>query len=235
MVLDWRREISLKYSPPLTSADAHAYLASGSYSNNVFATNLGYLGSYQNGSGFNGVFGSLAYRLRNLGLGLSLRKMDIYSQLPIQTDLSAAYQLTSRFRLGAVFFNIKKEPQVGLGAGLGSVKTGSFEADVLFPLHPKGNGLSDQYAAALALTRYWHHFGGALGIRYNRIEDSFNNSSELSAQTDLAYRLSESHHVTLQYKTSPQTLTVGWTWVWLPPSQDYIRVIEEKNHRAIWN
>jgi len=235
MALDWRTEIALRYSPPLNANSSQNYLGSLGYSNDVWAFNAGYTGSYQNKAALHGAFGSASIHLWKLAFGIAARKPEVNSADPIEADLSAVLKLTRKLRLGGSLYNLAGEKQVALGAGIGFPQKWTFAADVLFPFKPKGKSLADQWAATVAGSKYFETFGYSLGLKYSRQQDGFNNEGNISAYGAWAQRLGRSLNLNLQYQTRPHAVTVGLTWLFAPSSGEYIRVILDKDNDQLFN
>lgn len=235
MAFDWRTEFRTLYSPPLSDQDPHSYLGSLSYSNGRAALNMGYTGSYQEGTAFNSLFGGGAFRLGRIALGASIRKTELASDVPLQLDFSGILRINSRIRLGASAYNVNGEQQLGLGIGLGKPLDLTLEGDILFPMKPQGNGMSDQYSLNAVLTSYLDRLAYSLGVRYNRQQDGFNNEGQIIASIGLNYRLTRSLNLTSQYQSNPQSIGIGLVWVWTPPADQYIKVFQQKNKKTIWD
>ncbi|NDC24613.1 MAG: hypothetical protein EBZ49_10880 [Proteobacteria bacterium] len=203
-------------------------MASSAYSNGRLGLNLGYTGSYQSGTAFNSAFGGAAFRLGRLAVGSAFRKLELASGDPLQVDVSGVFRVNRRIRLGASIYNLGEEQQVGLGVGFEKPLELTFQADILFPMNPKGNSLSDQYSANAVITSYYKRFAYSAGVRYNRQQDGFNNSNQLVANLGLNYRLTHYLNLSAQYQSNPQSLGIGIVWGWTPPADQYTKIFQEQ-------
>lgn len=233
MALDWRTEIALRYSPPLSSDSSQNYLGSLGFSNARWAFNLGYTGSYQDKTALHGAFGSASIHLWQLALGVSARKPEVNSSDPIEADVSADLKLNRKLRVAGSVYNLAGEKRIALGAGIGFPQKATLAADVLFPLNSRGKSITDQWAATVSGSRYFESFGFSMGIKYSRQEDGFNNEGQISGYGAWAQRLGRSLNLTLQYQACPHAMTAGLVWLFSPSPNEYIRVLIDKDDSKI--
>jgi hypothetical protein len=233
--LDWRQEAKVLYSPPLSQDDSHSYLVSAAYSNRMLGINLGFSGSYQDGSVYDSVFSGLSLRISRLSVGVSFRKAIIESTSPVETDVSSILTLSPTFRVGAIAYHLGDESQIGAGVGLGRLGKQTLSADILFPAKPKGKGIIDQYAANLTLTTYQESFAYSLGMKFSRQQDGFSNDNQIAGIAGTTFPISKSVNFTGLYRSNPHTVTVGFVWLWTPPADKYIQTSKEENWNTIWN
>lgn len=235
LAMDWRAELKALYAPPLDETYPHAYSGSIGYSTGMIGLNAGYLGSLQENTAFNSAFLAGAFRFKRLALGASLRKPEFRNEDPITTDLSASFALSYRIRVGASLYNIGNEPQLGLGIGLGRPQQLTLAADLLFPVDPQGDGISDQYAIGISMTRTFENVAYSAGLKFNRQQDGFVNESTFEGNLGLAFVLNRHMNFTTLYHSNPHTITFGLAWVWTPPAEKYIREFQGQNRKTIWD
>jgi len=93
----------------------------------------------------------------------------------------------------------------------------------LFPAKPKGKGIVDQYAASVTLTTYEENFAYSLGVKFSRQQDGFSNENQLTGIAGTTFPISKSVNVTGMYHSNPNTVTVGFVWLWTPPTDQIIQ------------
>jgi len=235
LALDWRGEGKVLYSPPAQQDPAHAYLSSFAFSNGFAGFNVGYQGSYQEGSAFSGAFAGLGLRLGKLALGCSARNVDLKSSEKWKRDFSAIYRFNSQLRLGASLFDAGENPQWGLGIGLGRPQKRTLALDVLIPSGVQPNSFGNQYSASITATTFFEKVGLAAGIRYDRFEDGFLTPEKMSAFAATSVVIKQSLNLTAQYESNPSSVTVGLVWVWSPPAKNLIDYFKVENKKTIWD
>lgn len=235
LVMDWRTEARLMYSPPNHSESPHAYLSSLGHSNGRLGINLGYQGSWQENSTISGGFAAGAFRFSRLALGFSARNSNLQNSTLWKTDLSAIYAFAHNIRIGATFFGLGTDQQLGMGLGFGIPQKRTLEFDLLMPINPKGKSISDQYSASLSVSSFFEKMGISSGIRFDRQQDGFSNPQSFSGFLATTVSLGRALNFTTLYQTNPQSFTFGLAWVWSPPAKDRIEYFKEQNRKMIWN
>ena len=235
LVMDWRTEARVLYSPATNPDTPQSYLSSLGHSNGRLGFNIGYQGSYQENIALSGGFLAGAFRLSRLAIGFSARNTDLKNASLWKTDLSAIYALTYKIRLGASLFGLDEDQQLGFGLGFGTPQKQTFEIDFLAPVNPQGRGLTDQYSASVALTSFFEKVGFSGGLRFDKQQDGFSNPDRLSGFLGSTVSVSRSLNITTLYQTNPATFTFGLAWVWAPPARNQIQYFKEQNRKIIWN
>jgi len=235
LVMDWRTEARILYSPPTTTDGPQTYLSSLGHSNGRLGFNLAVQGSHQeNSSGFGG-FVAGAFRVSKLALGFAARNIDLKNSLLWKTDLSAIYTVTHQTRIGATLFGLDGDKQLGIGLGFGIPQKQTLELDLLAPLNPKGKNITDQYSASLSVTSFFEKMGFSGGIRFDKQQDGFSNPESVKGFVASTVSISRSLNFTTLYQSNPTTFTFGLAWVWSPPAKNRIQYFKEQNRKVIWN